>query len=193
MINAGSTNQSVYFNIVEDTGGTAPGEPKTGLAFGDISAARYVRQGAAPATITPVTLASNSAAHSDGGFVEVDATNMPGLYRFDVPDAAFASGSNLLVIQLVVAGAQNAYAAPLQLQIQDLDVIADGILDRANGVETGWTLRQVLRIMAAESAGQVSGANTTTVTFRNIANTKDRITTTVDADGNRTNQTLDNT
>lgn len=186
-------NQSVFFYIVEDTGGTAPGEPKTGLAFGNITTARFARAGAAPVAITPITLASNAAAHSDGGFIEVDAINMPGLYRFDVPDAAFVSGVLRVAVQLVVAGASNALAAPLQIDIPDFDAIADGILDRVDGVETGWTLRETLRVMAAESAGEVSGAATSTVIFRDIADTKTRITATVDASGNRTALVLDNT
>ena len=44
--------------------------------------------------------------------------------------------------------------------IQDLDdpsVIADAILDRSNGVETGKTVRQTLRIIAAMLAGKVGG------------------------------------
>lgn len=41
----------------------------------------------------------------DGGFVEVDATNCPGLYRFDAPDAPFAEGENIVYLQLVFTGA----------------------------------------------------------------------------------------
>lgn len=58
-------------------------------------------------------------------------------------------------------------------------------------VETGLTVRQTLRICLAALAGKASGANTSTVTFRNAgADTKDRIVATVDATG-RTSVTLD--
>lgn len=67
----------------------------------------------------------------------------------------------------------------------------DAIFDRTDGVESGWTLRQALRIMAAALAGELAGAATTTITIRNITDTKARITATVDADGNRTALTLD--
>jgi hypothetical protein len=67
----------------------------------------------------------------------------------------------------------------------------DAIFDRADGVETGYTLRQALRIMAAALAGELSGAATTTITIRNITDTKARITAVVDADGNRTAVSLD--
>lgn len=54
-------------------------------------------------------------------------------------------------------------------------------------VEPGLTLRQALRLIAAATAGRVSGAAGTTVTIRNaVADTKPRITATVDANGNRT-------
>jgi hypothetical protein len=69
---------------------------------------------------------------------------------------------------------------------------ADALLDRAAGVETGLTPRQAMRLIAAASAGKLSGAATTTVVIRNaIADSKDRITATVDADGNRTAITAD--
>lgn len=62
---------------------------------------------------------------------------------------------------------------------------ATGLLDAANGVETGFTVRQVLRLAGAAAAGKVSGAGTTSVAIRNLADTLNRIAATVDADGNR--------
>jgi hypothetical protein len=61
----------------------------------------------------------------------------------------------------------------------------DAIFDRTDGVETGYTLRQALRLIAAAVAGELSGAATTTITIRNLSDTTTRITATVDADGNR--------
>jgi hypothetical protein len=65
------------------------------------------------------------------------------------------------------------------------------LLDLAAGVETGVTLRQALRIILAAEAGKLSGAATTTIVIRNPGDTKDRITATVDADGNRSAVVLD--
>lgn len=112
----GSTNVSVPFYITQDVGGTNPGEPKTGMAFGDLTSASYSRQGAARVAITPITQ-TPAGAHSDGGFVEIDATNMPGYYRFDPPDAAFASGVDFVTISLVPTGGQNAVASPLLVDL----------------------------------------------------------------------------
>ena len=73
------------------------------------------------------------------------------------------------------------------------DNTAAAILDLAAGVETDITLRQSLRLMVAALVGKLSGAATTTVVIRNPADLKDRVTATVDADGNRTDVTLDTT
>lgn len=65
----------------------------------------------------------------------------------------------------------------------------DSILDDA--VDGTYTLRQLLRLLGSALGAKVAGAGTTTITFRDLADTKDRITATVDADGNRTVVTLD--
>lgn len=75
--------------------------------------------------------------------------------------------------------------------IPSADSIADAWLDRADGIETALTPRQTLRLVAAALAGKLAGAATTTVTIRNVGDTKDRITALVDADGNRTAVTTD--
>lgn len=71
------------------------------------------------------------------------------------------------------------------------DYTADSILDQADGVESGITPRGALRLIAAASAGKLSGAATTTVAIRNVGDSKTRITATVDADGNRSAVTTD--
>ncbi len=60
----------------------------------------------------------------------------------------------------------------------------DEILDDTIGDGT-ITVRQALRIMIAALAGKVSGAGTTSVVIRNLADSANVISATVDADGNR--------
>ena len=79
----------------------------------------------------------------------------------------------------------------VSLNTTDIDTIATNLLDLASGVETSLTLRQALRLIVAASAGKVSGASTTTVTIRNIGDSKNRIVATVDAYGNRSAITTD--
>ncbi len=68
---------------------------------------------------------------------------------------------------------------------------ADAILDRTDGVESSWTLRQALRIILSAVAGKLSGAAGTTINIRDMADTKNRISATVDGDGNRSAVTRD--
>ena len=69
--------------------------------------------------------------------------------------------------------------------------IADALLDRTAGVETGVTPRQWFRLAAAALFGKASGMSTTTAVFRDTTDTTNRITATVDASGNRSSVTLD--
>lgn len=71
--------------------------------------------------------------------------------------------------------------------------VADALLDRADAIETAWTLRKVTRIAFAALGGKASGLETTTAVYRSGDDTKNRITATVDVDGNRSAVTLDGT
>lgn len=68
--------------------------------------------------------------------------------------------------------------------------LAISLLDE-NDIDTGYSLRDALKIILAATAGKVSGAETTTITFRNLTDNKDRIIATVDTNGNRTSLTYD--
>lgn len=70
----------------------------------------------------------------------------------------------------------------------DADAV-DEILDEV--IEGTITLRQALRIFLATLAGKSTGGGTATLTFKDNADTKARVTATVDANGNRTAITLD--
>lgn len=64
--------------------------------------------------------------------------------------------------------------------------LATQILD-AEDIESSMSVRQALRLIAAATAGKVSGASGTTITIRSaVADNKDRIIATVDSAGNRT-------
>ncbi len=115
----GATDVTIYVYFVDDDGGTAPGEPTTGLAFGDIEtggSASTMRQGAARADFTLVTQ-TVAGAHTDGGFIEVDATNMPGIYRLDLPDV-FASGAEFVIAMCVAASGNNSIMRPVVVRIR---------------------------------------------------------------------------
>ena len=64
------------------------------------------------------------------------------------------------------------------------DIIA-GIADGA------YDLQEMMRVIFAACSLKSAGGGTATITFRNSADNKDRITATVDANGNRTGVVLD--
>lgn len=71
---------------------------------------------------------------------------------------------------------------------------ADAYLDRTDGVETGVTPRQQMRVGLAADAGKLSGSvpgSASTILIRDQADTKNRISATTDKNGNRLTTTLD--
>lgn len=116
----------------------------------------------------------------------------------DAPNATAVTAIQSGLSRLNAAGVRSAVglASPnLDSQLDAIPTAAEnaaGLLDLAAGVETGLTLRQAMRLLAAASAGKLSGAATTTITIRNaVADSKDRITAVVDSDGNRSAITVD--
>ena len=113
----GDTNVTVYV-FVQDSSAT-DGSGLTGLVWNSASlVASQVRPLAARVAITLATQ-TVTGAHSDGGFVEVDATNMPGVYRLDLPDAVCAAGVDSVVV--ILKGATNMAPVVLEIQLTDLD------------------------------------------------------------------------
>lgn len=128
-VEPGATDISVYFYIVKnglDSGDPNPDDPLTGLISTDIDDATHIRDRAAAAGISVSALGSVTAAHSDGGFIEVSAALAPGIYRFDIPDAAVASGVDRMQISLEFKAAAFARTQPMVIE---LDSIADEVWD----------------------------------------------------------------
>jgi len=68
--------------------------------------ASYVRAGAIRTAITLVSQTPNGS-WTSGGFCEIDSTNMPGIYRIDVPNAVFVAGAESAMLQLTGASQTN--------------------------------------------------------------------------------------
>lgn len=93
----GSTDRSVTLRCLDST----TGAPKTDVVFNTAGINLwYRREGAALTSITEATLAALTTAHADGGFLHVS----DGVYRLDLPDAAFASGANYVDFGGAVTG-----------------------------------------------------------------------------------------
>ena len=100
----GSTSQSIELYL----GATGLTASTAGLS------ARYNRTRTASVSI-PLVARTIAQAWTAGGFAEVDATNMPGVYRLDVPDAALAAGADDVTI--VVRGASGTNGAVMTVKL----------------------------------------------------------------------------
>lgn len=68
--------------------------------------------------------------------------------------------------------------------------LSQELLDNQD-IETGYSMRESLRLILSSLVGKLSGAAGTTVSIRDVNDTVDRIVATVDASGNRTAVTKD--
>ena len=80
-----------------------------------------------------------------------------------------------------------SYGFKARTQLNDITV-ADIIAGIADG---SYDLQEMMRVMFAALSSKSDGGGTATVHFRDSADAKNRITATVDANGNRTAVTLD--
>lgn len=123
---------------------------------------------------------------------------------------AVASGSMTITVSDALAGAIFSVTAGSTMAISpDSDITAIGHMDAEAGgatplspeglaaavlsseIEVGYSLEQALKLILSAVAGKVSGADTTTITIKNILDNKNRIVATVDSNGNRTSLTYD--
>lgn len=166
------------------------------IADGAIDAATF-----AAGAITAAAIAADAIGASELA-ADAIAEIQSGLSTLDAAAVRTALGLALanLDTQLAAIGTKttNLPASPaavgsaMTLTSGERDSIAAAQLDLANGVEAGLTERQALRLIVAALAGKLSGAATTTITIRNaVADSKDRITATVDSNGNRSAVSVD--
>ena len=100
--------------------------------------------------------------------------------NFDNLDAAISA----VPLNPVTVGTNNDKAG-YALSVAGVDSILD------DTVEGTLTLRQIVKILLSAMAGKSSGGGTGTIAFRDNADTKARISATVDSNGNRTGVTID--
>lgn len=96
--------------------------------------------------------------------------------------ATFSGSASFAATRYATGSMSGSFAPPVELEAAGFS----GYLLDQEDVESGLTFRQALRLIAAATAGKVSGASGTTVTIRNaVVDDKNRITATVDEAGNR--------
>jgi hypothetical protein len=133
---------------------------------------------------------------TEGRLGELDAPNLPAdvdliLADTDELQGDWADGGRLDVIidailadtgtdgVVVAAASKTGYT----LSAAGIDAIADEEYDNDG---TAISLRGAIKLMLAVLTGKSSGGGTATIVFRDVNDAKNRISATVDADGNRT-------
>ena len=128
----------------------------TGLTFATSGlAAYYVRNQSAPVAITLVTQ-TPTGAWSSGGFAEISSSLVPGVYRLDVPNAAFAAGASDVTI--VVRGASGTNGAVLTV------TLSSGGLTAAQTAAAVWDEARASHVTAGTFGQYVNAELVTPVT-----------------------------
>lgn len=172
LVTKNATSVSVHVFIRDSSATTGVG--LTGLVFNTSGLTAYYALSAGSSTsITLATLAAANSAYSSGGFKEVDATNMPGIYRFDIPNAVFSGGTLAGVIML--RGATNMEPCVIELEITALDLQTQLSSQTVGSVSSGVNVTQLSGQTVTASAGvtfptsiasptNITGGTITTVT-----------------------------
>ena len=163
-----STDVSVLLYIADNTDGT----PETGVVYNTAGIdLKYRRDGAAATSITEATLAALTTAHTDGGFLEIGN----GWYRFDVPDAAFATGVDKVLIYGTVTG-MVVYGVVVELIESTVDANVtqiSGDSSAADNLEAMYDGTGYANDDAPATQGQVSGIGSSSGAGFNFAATAD--------------------
>ena len=124
-----------------------------------------------------------TAATNDLAPTELDSTDAPGIYIFDMLQAE--TNADLIVIA-PVSSTTDVVLRPVIIYTQTVMITTSDI----TGVEvdndgTAISLAGAIKLILSVLTGKVAGGNTSSIKFRDIADTKVRVQATVDDKGNR--------
>lgn len=124
---AGLASQTIDIFLQDSSSST--GQGLAGLVYNSAGLVASYRKGATGSR-TAITLATQTVggAFSSGGFVEIDATNMKGVYRLDIPNAAVDTEG---FVTLYLYGATNLLPTALRIDCRPLPVDVKKLLGTA--------------------------------------------------------------
>jgi hypothetical protein len=164
----------------------------TGISFNTPNlVCYYVRNNSATVTV-PLVTQTPTGAWVSGGFCEVDAVKLPGLYRFDIPNAMIATGTTSA--SFAIKGASGSNGAYVTVEFDQASMListpgyklisdqlgANGELDIVQGTQT--TVK--LQIVDTYNTAVPVGAATCTVEAYSAGNLISTYTPTVQYDAN---------
>ena len=200
IIAQGSTSVRAQFFFPQSTSDFA----QTGLTSAIVTAG-YFRDGDTSMTAITVT-AGTLGTWSSGGFSPITGTLGNGMYEFGIPNAVFSSTARNVVIHLTQSN--SGTFVQLNYQIVPADPYTGSTVagyatgqdpytsvmktvDTVDAATNADTLEKRIRLFASALLAKVSGMGTNAPIFRNVTDTKARITATTDSSGNRSVVTLD--
>jgi len=132
----GSTDVPIDVFVPDASSTTGGG--LTGLTYDSSGLTLYYhRPGAAAVQITLVSQ-TVTGAHSDGGFCEISAAGMPGVYRIDLPDAVVAAG--VRSVSLMLQGAADMAPVPIEIDLAEtleaIKSVVDQVLEDTAELQT---------------------------------------------------------
>lgn len=143
-LKAGATSQIIELDLWDKSKTDA--SRLTGLVFNAAGLTCYSHRAGA-ATATAVTLATMTlGTYAAGGFMQLDATNTPGLYCFCPPDTALAVG--VRYCDFIFKGATNLAQELVRVHLDPIEAKADTLIAR-NEPLTAATTRTALGMGAA--------------------------------------------
>jgi hypothetical protein len=176
-IKADSTSVSIPIFFQSSTTGLG----ETGIT-GSTSGLKvyYWRIGSADTQITTTTLAAITSPYSSGGIKEVDATNMLGEYRLDVPNGAWATGVDWVVVTATTSTSL-LYRATFAIEDNYHTAIADKVLTRDWTSVSGEAARSVLNALRVLRNKHSTSGNIITICEEDDSTSAFTITITTDA------------
>lgn len=155
----GSTGHSEFFSVVDNISGL----PYNGLLGTQITIASYARTRSYSVGFSTSNGISPTGVWVAGAWIQQSSTLNPGLYRCDLPDAAFVQGADSVVFSFTATG---VLIAPKEFRLITNDnqsvggykVTSTGVYDK-----TGYSLTQQFpsnfASMYISSIGGISGIN----------------------------------
>ncbi len=163
----GGNSTGVIIEVFLQDSTSTTGAGKTGLLFSDITCYYKRNDGTAAVQVTMATI-TTLGTWETGGFKKVSDANMPGVYEFDPPNAAFVAGANFNEVTFffqATGTANKAYKVFISSGTSSNEIIHSGtmqagstgttaVLDTgASAVDSTYNLT-VLSIVGGTGAGQ---------------------------------------
>lgn len=151
---ANSTSQTFYVDMAS-----------TGVSYNTSGlSCFYMRDRSNPVQVSLVNQTPNGSWIS-GGFCQVDSVNLPGLYRLDLPDAAFVSGVEKTLIKIKGGGINGNNISIYLSENMSNASIASSVWNNASRTITGGIVTSIndpVSISSASMAGIANSAWTNT-------------------------------